>query len=293
MPTPSLRFATFWQGELSPFEAACITSYVRRGYDIAIYSYLPLSNVPKGVAQIDASQIVGREYINSFLYNGVPNLSHYSDYFRYMLFKKTDCIWVDADMLLVRRISEKLPATVLARERQPSICGAVMRIARNDDHLDNLIRRTEAARNRNLLWGETGPLLLTREFGKSAMLKQALPARRFYAIDHDRFWKVFLPEHADECEELTAESWGVHLWNNIVDTLGYWKRFAPPRGSFLFSCFHADGTIDLFDDVYPENIMRNMIVNWRMRKTGEDLGIRQLSTQVVPSLLRTYRHYRN
>ena len=259
---------------------------------MAVYSYSSLSNVPDGVAQIDAGEIVDKEAISGFIYNGAPNLSHFSDYFRYMLFKKSDRIWVDADMLLVRRIDEELPATVLAREWQPSICGAIMRISRDNAHLDNLIRRTEAARGRSLLWGETGPLLLTREFGKAAMLKQALPAQRFYAIDHDSFWKVFLPEHADECAEQTAESWGVHLWNNIVDTLGYWKRFAPPEGSFLFNALSADGTIKFFEETYPSKVMRKMIMNWRLRKTGGDIGIRQLSTQIIPSVYRTFRHYR-
>ena len=277
---------------MSPFEAACIASYVKQGYEIAVYSYEPLGNVPLGAERCDAREIVQPEAMSKFLYAGKPNLSHFSDYFRYLLFQKTERIWVDADMLLVRRIDQPLSQTVLAREWQPSICGAVMRIGAQDGHLANLITATEAAMGKDLLWGETGPLLLTKEFGKAALMKLAFDPERFYAIDHDDFWKVFLPEHADECEERTKRAWGVHLWNNIVDTLGYWKSLAPPAGSYLHQAFAANDLLGSFRDVYPEMVMRGMIANFRLRKTGEDLGIKQLITQLIPSVGRTVRHYR-
>ena len=286
------KFATFWEGGFSPMEIACIASYRRHGYDIVIYSYTPLEGLPVGMSSEDASLIAPREAMKKFIFAGKPNLSHFSDYFRYLLFKKTDRIWVDADMLLLRPFDQALPQTLLAREWQPSICGAVMRIDRNDGHLDRLISATEAAAGKELLWGETGPLLLTREFGKAALLNQAFGAERFYAIDHDDFWKVFLPEYAAECRQRTAKSWGAHLWNNIVDALGYWKDVAPPKHSFLADSFEELDVMSSFKDVYPEAVMRRMINNFRLRKTGEDLGIRQLVTQIVPSVGRTIRHYR-
>lgn len=286
------KFAMFWRGTLSPFEAACVTSYVRRGYDVAVYSYEPLVGLPAGATAGDAREIVDPEAMKRFIFAGKANLSHFSDYFRYKLFLATDRIWVDADMLLVRQFERELPQTVLAREWQPSICGAIMRIDSADPHLGELISKTEAAMDRELLWGETGPLLLTKVFGKAALMEQAFEAERFYAIPHDEFWKVFLPECRDECEAATSEAWGVHLWNNIVDTLGIWKKFAPPEGSFLYECFKQDETLSLFQEPYPEKIMKQMVENYRLRKNGEDLGIKQLSTQILPSVRRTIKHYK-
>ena len=89
-------------------------------------------------------------------------------------------------------------------------------------------------------------MLLTKQFGQKALLGKAFGPERFYALDHDDFWKVFLPEFKDECEQRTEKSWGVHLWNNIVDSLGYWKKIAPPVGSFLHARFTEDDTIRLF-----------------------------------------------
>ena len=285
------RFATFWQGALSPLEVACIGSYVKRGYEVCVYSYEPLLGLPEGAEARNAAEIAPKDSLGRFMYAGRPNLSHYSDYFRYLLFQKTDRIWVDADMFLVRTISEALPKNLLAREWQPSICGAIMRIDSQDTHLRSLIEKTEAAMGKDLLWGETGPLLLTKEFGKSALLETAVRPERFYAIDHDSFWKVFIPEYLDECRERTRLAWGVHLWNNIVDTLGYWKSVAPPKGSYLHSLLEADDLLGGFRDTYPASIMKSMVENYRLRKSGADLGIKQLSRQVLPSIARTYRHY--
>ena len=285
-------FATFWKGALAPLEQACLASAIRRGYQLILYSYEPLAGVPTGVERRDAREVVPESALNSFMYGGKPNLSHFSDLFRYKLFERTGAIWVDADILFIREINIELPATVLAREWQPSICGAVMRIDRRDHRLSTLIRETEAAMGRDLLWGETGPLLLTRVFGRAVLMKEAFPAERFFAIDHDDFWKVLLPDYAEECRTRTNTSWGVHLWNNIVDTLGYWKVLAPPEGSFLHTMLAADDSLRLFTATYPLPVMQSMIDNYRLRKSGGDLGIRQLSTQVLPSVFRTIRHYR-
>ena len=288
----SHRFATFWQGALSPLEAACIGSYVKRGYQINVYSYAPLSGLPAGVEARDARDIAPESALGSFLYAGKPNLSHFSDYFRYLLFQKTDQIWVDADMYLARKIGEDLPATILAREWQPSICGAIMRIGPESGNLDTLLRETEATMGKDLLWGETGPLLLTKTFGKATLLERAFRPERFYALDHDDFWKVFLPDCLSECQRRTELSWGIHLWNNIIDTLGYWKVIAPPAGSFLSELLLADDLLGSFRETYPEVVMRAMIDNFRFRKSGGDLGIKQITKQVFPSVGRTIRHYR-
>ncbi|WP_428374968.1 hypothetical protein [Lichenicoccus sp.] len=284
-----MRFATFWKGALSPMEAACLLSYTKRGYPLTLFSHATV-DVPEGVILRDAGEIVDESYTRRFIYDGKPNLSHFTDYFRYNLFKKTDQIWVDADMVLLRSFSEVLPPLVLAKERRSSVCGAIMRLPRGAK-LDLLIERAEAAMDRNLIWGETGPILLTKVFGRGLM-NEAYSPGRFFAIPHDDFWKAFLPEYANECAAVTEDAWGLHLWNNIVDRLGIWKKHAPPVGSFLHVHFQSDGVLELFDEPYPVAIMRQMIENFRLRKSGGDLGIKGLLKQAVPSVERTIRHYK-
>ena len=285
-------YATFWAGlPPSPFEQACFLSFVRRKCSITVYSYRPISGLPEGVSAGDASDIAPEEASRRFIYGGKPNLSHFSDYFRYKLFERTPHVWVDADMLLLRPLDFSIKGSLLARERPDSINGAIMRVERGPE-LKAVLSRAEGAMDRELSWGETGPRLLTQAFGKDALFARARPPGDFFPIGHDEFWRVFLPAEREWCEAACEGSYGVHLWNNIVDRLGVWKRLAPPAGSWLASRYAADGTIGIFDASYPADVMERMVENWRLRKTGADLGIKTLLRQIVPSITRTARHYR-
>lgn len=285
-------FATFWSGtQLSAFEASCLHSFAVRGYETIVYSFDLIENVPDGVTLVNASEIAPAAALTRFLYEGKPNLSHFSDYFRYLLFSKTKHVWIDADMLMMRPVRFPLGRTVLACERRNSICGAILRLDSDKPELARLIAETEAAMDRELIWGQTGPRLLTSVFGHAGVFRAAHEPKLFFPVPHDDFWKVFLPGFRDECAALCESGITVHLWNNIVDRLGVWKMLAPPAGSFLAEQFEADGSMRFFRDAYPAKVMQQMVENWLLRKNGGDLGIRNLSRQLVPSVFRTARHY--
>jgi hypothetical protein len=285
-------FATFWAGgPLSPFETACIRSFTLRGYEVALFSYEQASNVPEGVTARDAREIAPREDLELFLIDGKPNLSHFSDYFRYLLFQNTRYIWIDSDILLLRKFDVSFGDALFAKESQNSICGAIMCIDSSNPSLARLIESTKAVMKKNLVWGETGPKLLTKIFEKSEVFDRAYEPACFFPIGYEDFWKAFLPEFREECEEASKDAYTVHLWNNIVTRLGFWKNIAPPLGSFLATRFSLDETINHFEGVYPANVMRQMVENWRLRKSGGDIGIRQLLYQIAPSIVRTAKHY--
>lgn len=287
-----LSFATLWVGtELSPFEAACLNSFVVHGYDVTLYSYRELAGVPDGVRQCDAGDILDPGLIDAFVYAGKPDLAHFSDLFRCRMFQKTPHVWIDADVIMLRPLEDPLPATLFARELQGTICNAVLRIAPDDPVLAELDRETVSLARRDLRWGQTGPLLLTKLLRQRGRIDEAFDADLFYPLTHDEFWKVLLPEHAEECARRCRRAHTVHLFNNVLTGLGYWKRFAPPAGSFLHRQFAGDEALGFFGGVYPADVMRRMIENWRLRKSGADLGIRGLSRQIVPSIARTMRHH--
>lgn len=282
-------FVTFWAGTLSPFERACIGSFVRQGYEVHLYSYDPVEGVPEGVVPQDASTIAPREDMGHFIYDGRPNLSHFTDYFRYGLFLKTDHIWIDTDVLLLRKFDRDLPQMLLTKEHETSICGAIMRLDGNQVDLEDIVRQARAKGGRSMRWGATGPVLLTELYKGSAFFEEAFEPKYFYPVLYDVFWKVFLPEERDACAELCREAYTLHLWNNIVVELGFWKHIAPPEGSFLHEKLAEAGVLDLFEGTYPAPVMRRMIENWRLRYTGGDVGIGNLVRQLVPGALRTAR----
>ena len=286
------RFGTFWHGPaLTPFEAACLHSFVARGHEITLFSYEPVAGVPDGVRLQDAREIVGPEKLSSFLVDGAPSISHFSDYFRYVMFSRSELTWVDTDVFLLRGWTQDPDRTLLALETPKSICNAVMRIATGERWLPELVSRTEALADTPMRWGQTGPKLITELVGGSALLMRAEPQAVHFPIHWDDFWTVFLPEHADACRAACADARTLHLWNNIVERLGFWKEFLPPEGSYLHELFVASGSGGRFRGVFPLKNVRQMIENWQSRQSGRHLGIGSVARQVLPSIRRTIRHH--
>ncbi len=287
-------FATFWAGErVSAFEAACATSFLARGYAYTVFSYDKISNLPDGVTLRDAGEITDEANAGRFLIKGRPNLSHFSDLFRYELFKRTDHIWIDMDMLLLRPFDLPSYDELLAKEDPSTLCGAIMRLDGSQPELATLIARTEALRDQELVWGATGPRLLTAVFDRQTIMQKAYDPGLFFPVHYDQSWKMFLPAFYEECAALCRPAYTVHLWNDRVMKIGVWKRFCPPVGSFLERQFRADGSRRLFDDVYPEGVMQNMVENWRFRCEGGDIGLGQWLRQALPSARLTFRRRLN
>ena len=287
-------FATFWAGRtVSAFEAACMTSFLAHGYEYTVFSYDNISNLPPGVSFRNASEITDASNLDRFLIKGLPNLSHFSDLFRYELFKRTRHIWVDTDMLLLRPLDLPTYDHLLAKEDATTLCGAIMRLDGSHPSLDTLIERTEALRDRELVWGATGPRLLTSVFPKHDIMQAAYGAEMFFPVHYAQSWKLFLPATRDECAELCRQAFTVHLWNDRVVKLGVWKRFCPPVGSFLEQQFRVNDSLRFFDDTYPESVMQAMVENWRMRCEGGDIGVGQWMRRAVPSARLTIRRRMN
>src|ERR1700744_2727389 len=168
------RFASFWHGpELSPYEIACLNSFTAYGSEVALYSYEPIANLPAGVTAKDASAILPRDSLNDFPINGVPSMAHFTDYFRFVMFTKTDEIWVDTDLLLLRDLDLALSGDLIGKESPTSICTALLRLDPNNARLQDLIRRVEGMKGTHINWGDTGPRLLTAVYGVKAGLPES------------------------------------------------------------------------------------------------------------------------
>jgi hypothetical protein len=286
--SPLLSLASFWAGQgMSALDKACLRSFVSGGHLVTLYSYENVGGLPEGITLRDAREIVSYESRGAFLYQGKPDLAHFSDYFRYQMMVRSPHVWIDTDMLMLRPLDFGPVANLFAKETEKSICNAILRIPSSDPALKEVIGRTERLMHTDLVWGATGPRLLNQVFGATAVLKQAHPPSSFFPIHYDAFWKPFLPECAQECADACRDAYTLHLWNNIVVQMGVWKELAPPEGSFLWTCLRDRGLLHLFRDTYPAEVMRNMVVNWKFRKSGADIGVVKLAQQVFPSVVRT------
>lgn len=283
-----LSFASFWAGgDLPALDKACLLSLVHHGHPVTLYSFETLKALPSDIAVRDAREIVPSDWLNAFPCGGAPSLSHFSDYFRYHLFQRIEHAWIDTDMLMLRPLDVGPAATLLARESDTSICSAIMRLPGDSPALAEVIRRAERLAHTNLVWGATGPRLLTQVFGESEVFKQAHPPERFFPINHNDFWKPFHPNCAGECEYACQNAFTLHLWNSTIVRMEIWKEVAPPEGSFLRRCLRERGLLSLFRHTYPADVMQNMIETWLLRKNGGDVPLGPLVRQTLPSAART------
>jgi hypothetical protein len=154
-----------------------------------------------------------------------------------------------------------------------------------------LVRDVERLGGKSLSWGQTGPVLLDRYSGELGRSETVYRPETFYPIDHTSIWKILLPEHREWCEAQCRSAATLHLFNNVLVRVGYWKSIAPPVGSYLYACFQAAGALRFFEGAYPESVMRHLIYNFVASRTGEALGLKALLAQILPSVRRSYGHH--
>ncbi|GBQ33214.1 hypothetical protein AA13594_2572 [Gluconacetobacter azotocaptans DSM 13594] len=270
-------------------EQACLASFSSRGYDVTLFSFERISNVPDGVRVDDANAIVSRDLESRFLYNGKPDPGRFSDLFRYRMVATRDLVWIDLDVLL---LSDNTPFR--ARDIFPldesGVNGAVFYTG-DAALLKGLAHEAMQRVGRNLKWGETGPLLLTRLLRDERNRPRLSPQAMFCPIAHGDIHKLLLPEFRDECSETCRTAITVHLINNILVRMGYWKNVAPPKGSFLHERLAACNALGYFAATYPEDVMRRLVENFNFRRNGKALGIKSIVREAIPSIGRTYRNY--
>lgn len=283
---PGKGVGVFWaRGELSALDRACLLSMHQSGLDTTLFSYEPLNGVPQCIRTEDAAAVLPAEFIGRY-----PDLSHFSDLFRFQMMAQRDLVWLDMDVLLIGdgRFDDK--PDIIVREEQGGLNGAVLYLS-DPVILAHLGREIEGCMDRRLVWGESGPLALRKVVMAASAFDRTLSYETFYPIEHYDIWRIFLPEHREFCEAKTMKSTGVHLFNNILNSMGIWKNYAPPAGSFLYAKLDEAGLLGEFFGEYPLGPMRALIENFRLSQNGKALGIKSILREFIPSIARSYRHY--
>ncbi|WP_181705435.1 hypothetical protein [Chthonobacter rhizosphaerae] len=278
--------STFWHGSsLSGLDVACLLSFVHHGFDVTLYSYAPMPGLPEAIRVADAAEIVDPRFLEGFVVLGRPSLSHFSDLFRYRLFQLTGSTWIDTDLVCLKDFALPRAGNLFAYETDIKVNGAIMRIDPEEPGLPGLIEETERyAFGRSFAWGATGPTLLSRQFG-SGVFDGACPAHVYYPVHWDDWWKPFHPTMREATEELCARAHTLHLWNNIVEKSGYWKDLAPPVGSYLHDVFKRQGTLGVFKDTYPEQVVDYLSRGYVNTQTADHMTVRQLVGITIPRAL--------
>lgn len=233
----------FWHGSpLGLQEYVCISSFIRNGFDVCVYSYSDL-NLPEGAKLHDASEILPASDLNKYTQGGLKaNLAAFSDAFRYHVLRKNGGWWFDTDVLCLATVDQF--ANIITNKEYGISAGYQSNDVINcgvlylDDInlLNKLINELENA-GTEFEWGEIGPTLITRVISEANLVHLIEPEDCFYPISYMYFRRLYDPGCAVWCKSQTNGSLAVHLWNEFSRRDLIPKTFLPPEGSFLYEQF--------------------------------------------------------
>ena len=258
------RLNSLWIGEtLGYIERLTMISALSVGHSFRLYSYNPdrLHAVPAGVEIQDANEVVAYDSLARYFDKGLATLG--SNFFRYAMLMKGLGLWVDLDLYFVKAIDFE-DEYVFGWEHETKINGAVLRVPKDSDVLDELLRipqvnwrppfyglrKSAVFYMRRLTkgdilpedyrWGTFGPTYLTYLAKKHHVSKLAKERSVFYPIRHCDAKLLYSapPEIVENL--LTHETRTVHLWHSVLSPEA---KVSPPRGSYLDAVCRRHGIV--------------------------------------------------
>ncbi len=207
---------TFWHGPLDRLRQTCLRSQLAAGHKVTVYSFGPIPGLPDGIGRADAEVILPHAF-SAKLRPPQPDGSwrdwttlQFSDFFRIRLLARGAGLWLDADVLLLKRIELDPEKPYFAWERPRQLGNSVLYLPPDDpivDAFERLMQQEEltpewlSLKHRITLLGKRlrgasnrvpdlrvaiyGPAALTALAGRADSARDALPKRSFYAVHAD------------------------------------------------------------------------------------------------------------
>jgi hypothetical protein len=254
---------SFWHGPLGWLERLSITSFLRHGHPVAVYSFDPLE-LPPGAERRDAAEILGRDTLVFYKDRGTPAV--FSDRFRLELLRHNLGIYADLDVYCVRPFPQN-PDYLMGWERPGSVNNAVLHIPADAPLLADLLgifepanrpllephlplgRRLEVAARRllgqkvlphQMQFGATGPFALTHFMEQRGLLDRVQPQQVFYPLAYEQIPALMQPGSSVD-EALRPETLSVHLWRSQLTNRGRATLPPPPPGSAMRQLCEREG----------------------------------------------------
>ena len=239
VPTSQVRANFFWYGfPLSLYNMACLTSFVRQGFEVMLHSFDRTVKVPEGVTVVDARALGDPDEIWNRVQGGQKgSLASFSNIFRYRLLARSPGWWFDTDLVCLvpatafADLAKTCPGITVGWESEGRLNGAVMGIT--DPEIARDLERMAVEKGGVVPWGSIGPGLITEYLDAHRERFQILDRRAFYPLSYTEVDRFFDPDQANACEEAARNSLCLHLWNEIITRMDIPKDILPPQGSFL------------------------------------------------------------
>jgi mannosyltransferase OCH1-like enzyme len=217
-----------WIGpELSVMEQLSIASFLQNDHEYHLYVYDEVKNVPAGTVIKDANQILRAARI--FQYKHQASYAGFSNFFRYKLLLERGGWWIDTDVICLKRFDftdDYVFSSELDQEREV-ISSGIIKAPAGSELMAYAWRVCEQKDPQQLMWGETGPRLMTEAVKRCSLEHYAKPPRFFSPLRYSDWHRVLEPDPRGLVDE---ESYAIHLWNEMWRAGGQDKNAAYNRG---------------------------------------------------------------
>lgn len=221
---------SLWIGkELSIMEQLSVTSFLRNGHPFHLYVYDDVKNVPEGVVLKDAHAVINRSEV--FKYKDHDSYAGFSNEFRYKLLLEKGSYWVDTDVVCIKPLptkpeylfaSEKVRKTDPFQMQRYQLASCVMKVPSGSQIMDYCYREAVKRDRNTLLWGETGPKLVTSAVNQFGMKCYMTSHMTFCPINWWEWRRAingsFIINWKENIKMALHRSSAIHLWNEM------WRR---------------------------------------------------------------------
>lgn len=283
-------------------EYACITSFLKNGFDVNLYTYDKELRKPEGVTLQDANQILPSSRLGQYTQGGKSrSIAAFSDAFRYNLLKKTKGWWFDADMLCLSQqenfknhLTNKPRSVVIGCEIEGTVSAGVLFI--DDERLNDALLAELSIAGNQFEWGWIGPRLVGKVVKDLNYLDCLSPPDVFYPHNYAQFTRLYDPKYLDWCHEKSNNSLATHLWNEVRRAKCIPNNVLPPKGSFLHQkylehCPELSHTPTLPIDTFDALTDWANFKNDYSRLKSIELKIR--SNKFISTIIKIRRNFKN
>jgi hypothetical protein len=207
------EIVTFWHGPLDALRQLCLKSQVAAGHAVTVYSFEPLAGLPDGVGNAGAEAILPQAFAEKLRPTGPDGawrdwtILQFSDFFRMRLMARSEGLWLDADVLLLKPIELDPGKPFFAWERRRQLGNSVLYLPPHspivlafEDLMEQdeltpdwlalrhrlafMMRQLRRRSNRlaDIRIAIYGPASLTALARRNSSLGHALPKKTFYAV---------------------------------------------------------------------------------------------------------------
>jgi mannosyltransferase OCH1-like enzyme len=229
-----------WIGpELSALERVSISSFLSKGHAYHLYAYDHVKHVPRGAEVRDGNEILPSSMI--FMYRDFKSYSGFSNFFRYKLLLDRGGWWADTDTVCLKPFDfrEEYVFSSEAIGGKRHINSGVIKAPAGSEAMAYAWQVCRGKDPERLVWGETGPRLVSETVRKFSLDRYAAPPSTFCPISLPDWEKVLDPGRAWAFDDSTR---AIHMWNEA------WRR----TGKDKDARYHPDCLYERLRKMYPD-----------------------------------------